>query len=137
MSACMQFFTHQYPMILSAVYVGFHRLRSRLSMAPVHQSSYDLIHRSIYNLIHRSEVSVKSRSITQDMKYHSGLSSLLFVRRRSTHSFEGPDSTPEQMLMLAAYPRNRLESLCAIDINSSPSVVRLSSIICTIGPACR
>ncbi|KPL93612.1 pyruvate kinase-like protein [Sarcoptes scabiei] len=32
---------------------------------------------------------------------------------------------------------NRLESLCALDIDSKPSNVRLSSIICTIGPATR
>lgn len=39
--------------------------------------------------------------------------------------------------MAAAYASSRLESLSQLDINSPPSAHRMSSIIATIGPACR
>ncbi|ESO05118.1 hypothetical protein HELRODRAFT_78298 [Helobdella robusta] len=42
----------------------------------------------------------------------------------------------EQQLQ-SAYAGSRLESLCNLDIDSPPNVRRMSSIICTIGPACR
>eukprot|EP00918_Siedleckia_nematoides_P099089 GHVU01216883.1.p1 GENE.GHVU01216883.1~~GHVU01216883.1.p1 ORF type:complete len:582 (+),score=78.26 GHVU01216883.1:84-1829(+) len=42
----------------------------------------------------------------------------------------------EQQLV-AAYAGTHLESMCELDIDSPPSVHRMSGIICTIGPACR
>jgi len=42
----------------------------------------------------------------------------------------------EQQLV-SAFAGTHLESLCELDIDSPPSAHRMSSIICTIGPACR
>lgn len=42
----------------------------------------------------------------------------------------------EQQLV-SAYAGTHLESLCELDIDSPPSVHRMSGIICTIGPSCR
>lgn len=42
----------------------------------------------------------------------------------------------EQQLV-SAYAGSHLESLCELDIDSPPSVHRMSGIICTIGPSCR
>lgn len=42
----------------------------------------------------------------------------------------------EQQLM-SAYAGTHIESLCELDIDSPPSVHRMSGIICTIGPVCR
>ena len=48
----------------------------------------------------------------------------------------GGETTYEQQLS-AAMAFTRLESLCNLDIDSPPNSNRMSSIICTIGPACR
>lgn len=37
----------------------------------------------------------------------------------------------------AAYATTHLESICMLDIDSKPYNLRMTSIICTIGPACR
>ena len=37
----------------------------------------------------------------------------------------------------AAFAGTHLESLCELDIDSTPSTHRMSGIVCTIGPACR
>jgi len=42
----------------------------------------------------------------------------------------------EQQLV-SAFAGTHLESLCELDIDSPPSAHRMSSVICTIGPACR
>jgi len=42
----------------------------------------------------------------------------------------------EQQLV-SAFAGTHLESLCELDIDSPPSAHRMSSIICTVGPACR
>lgn len=39
--------------------------------------------------------------------------------------------------LLSAFADTHLDSVCQLDIDSPPSVQRMSGIICTIGPACR
>jgi len=49
---------------------------------------------------------------------------------------QGSHSTQPQQLP-SAYALTQLESICNLDIDSTPGTRRQTSIICTIGPACR
>ena len=64
---------------------------------------------------------------------HMGMLSVPSWTSGATFMTEG---SYEQQLS-AAYAGTHLESLCNLDIDSPPHVQRMSSIICTIGPACR
>lgn len=66
----------------------------------------------------------------------SKTSSNQFIPGRSAVSLLGPPEKHDQQLG-SAYALTRLESLCNLDIDSEPAAKRMSSIVCTIGPACR
>jgi len=76
-------------------------------------------------------------------RVHSGLRSgggggggLLSVPSWSSGVTFVTEGSYEQQLV-SAFAGTHLESLCELDIDSPPSAHRMSSIICTIGPACR
>jgi len=75
-------------------------------------------------------------------RVHSGLRSggtgggLLTVPSWSSGVTFITEGSYEQQLV-SAFAGTHLESLCELDIDSPPSAHRMSSIICTIGPACR
>jgi pyruvate kinase len=54
----------------------------------------------------------------------------------ATLSTFGTVGSTEQQLA-SAYAATHLESMCQLDIDSSPHIHRMTGIICTIGPACR
>ena len=69
----------------------------------------------------------------------SGAGVSQFIRGRSVASVAlmGPQPTYDQQ-QGAAFALTHLESMCNLDIDSQPSAdASTSSIICTIGPACR
>jgi len=76
-------------------------------------------------------------------RVHSGLRSsggagggLLAVPSWSSGVTFVTEGSYEQQLV-SAFAGTHIESLCELDIDSPPSAHRMSSIICTIGPACR
>jgi len=76
-------------------------------------------------------------------RVHSGLRSsggaggaLLSVPSWSSGVTFVTEGSYEQQLV-SAFAGTHLESLCELDIDSPPSAHRMSSIICTVGPACR
>nr|CAD7420677.1 unnamed protein product [Timema poppensis] len=50
---------------------------------------------------------------------------------------EQPPGTVAKMQLGAAYADTLIDHMCQLDINSEASQERLTSIICTIGPACK
>jgi len=81
----------------------------------------------------------RDSSENQITHQHSGpltSGALLSVSSSSSGVTFNSEGSYEQQLV-SAFAATHLESLCELDIDSPPSAHRMSSIICTIGPACR